>query len=164
MHGMFGIILNLHITSSHPRRTDSQLRRFATRAGARSSAPASVVKQTAPCSGAKDVIPKGHDMMRDPYPLRGADLSQWATPELNCELQIAVVPDLICQLQISVGNAGPQLRAPDGSPVAAWSWRCSRSQWATPDLNRELQIPVGNAGSQPRAPDPSGHCRTSTAR
>ena len=79
--------------------------------------------------------------------------SQWALPDLNCELQIAV------------GTAGPQPRAPDVR--------------ALPDLNCELQISMGTAGPQPRAPvgaatfrshqtlpglnrDLSGHCWTST--
>ena len=77
--------------------------------------------------------------------------SQWA------------LPDLMCELQIPVGNAGPQPRAPDPSGQRRTSTASSRSQWATPDLNGELPIPVGNAGPQPRAPDPSGQRRTSTA-
>ena len=62
--------------------------------------------------------------------------SQWASPDLNRELQI------------SAGTAGPQRRTPD--------------HWALPDLpdlTRELHISVGPAGPpQPRAPDLSGHC------
>ena len=53
-------ILKLHITSSHPQHLLRSVATFC--AGARSSAPAWVVKQTAPDSGAKDVIPKRHEM------------------------------------------------------------------------------------------------------
>eukprot|EP00435_Cladocopium_sp_Y103_P040005 s3120_g10.t2 len=74
--------------------------------------------------------------------------SQWA------------LPDLICQLQIAVGTAGPQ---PHPSGHCRTSTASSRSQWALADLNRELQIAVGIAGPEPRAPDRSGQCRTSTA-
>eukprot|EP00435_Cladocopium_sp_Y103_P017016 s1749_g4.t1 len=83
--------------------------------------------------------------------LLASSRSQWALPEL------------ICQLQIAVGTAGLHLPAPDRSGHCRTSAASSRSQWALPDFNRELQIPVGTAGLQPRAPDPSGHCRTSTA-
>eukprot|EP00435_Cladocopium_sp_Y103_P060378 s18_g22.t1 len=79
-------------------------------------------------------------------------ISQWA------------LPDLSCQLQIPVGTAGPQRRAPELSGQRRTSTASSRAQCATPDLNCELQIPVGNAGPQRRAPDPSGQRRTSTAR
>ena len=77
--------------------------------------------------------------------------SQWAQPDLHCELQIPV------------GTAGPPPRAPDPSGHCRTSTATSRSQWALPDLNRDFQIAVGTAGPQPRLPDRSGHCRTSTA-
>eukprot|EP00435_Cladocopium_sp_Y103_P048865 s805_g14.t1 len=56
---------------------------------------------------------------------------------------VKATPDLNRELLISVGNAGPQLRAPDPSGQRRSSTASSRSQWATPDLNRELQIPEG---------------------
>ena len=128
---------------------------------------------------------------RLPVGTRTGSRSQWALPDLNCELQISVgtagpqlrapdlsghcqtstassrsqwaLPDLNCEVQISVGTAGPQLRAPDLSGHCRTSTASSRSQWALPDLNCELQISVGTARPQLRAPDLSGHCRTSTA-
>ena len=79
--------------------------------------------------------------------------SQWASP------------DLICQLLIAVGLAGPHLPALDRSGPHRASTASSRSQWASPDLNRresercgprrtptgEIQIrsAVGPAGLQP---------------
>eukprot|EP00435_Cladocopium_sp_Y103_P018874 s2105_g4.t1 len=51
--------------------------------------------------------------------------SQWATPDLNREIQIPV------------DNAGSQPRAPDPDPSGQYRTSSSGSQWATPDLNRE---------------------------
>eukprot|EP00435_Cladocopium_sp_Y103_P009859 s2919_g2.t1 len=117
--------------------------------------------------------------------------SQWALPDLICQLQIAVgtagpqlrvpdrsghcrtsaasarsqwaLPDFSCDCQSAVGTAGLQPRAPDRSGHCRTSAASSRSQWALPDFSRELQIAVGTAGLQPRLPDGSGHCRTSAA-
>eukprot|EP00435_Cladocopium_sp_Y103_P066934 s49_g29.t1 len=91
-------------------------------------------------------------------------LDVFFSPEINEEDTRSqwALPDLICQIKIAVGTAGPQLRAPEPSGRRT-STASPRSQWALPDLNHEPQISASTAGPQPRAPDPSGHCRTSTA-
>ena len=87
--------------------------------------------------------------------------SQWASP------------DLLCQLLIAVDLAGPHLPALDRSGPRRTSTASSRSQWASPDLNgrkSERCAPprTSRAGPQPArfgalwaSPDPN---RTSTAR
>ena len=76
--------------------------------------------------------------------------SQWASPDLHCQLSIAV------------GLAGPPLPALDRSGPRRNSTASSRSQWASPDLNRresercgplrtslgEIRSTVGLAGPQ----------------
>ena len=63
--------------------------------------------------------------------------SQWASP------------DLICQLSIAVVLAGPHLPALGPSGPRRTSSASSWSQWASPDLHCQLSTAVGLAGPQP---------------
>ena len=66
-----------------------------------------------------------------------SQISQWALPDLNCELQIAV-------------GAGPQRRGADLSGRYRTSTASCRSQWALLDLNGEGQVSVGCRTRQPQ--------------
>eukprot|EP00435_Cladocopium_sp_Y103_P002284 s4094_g1.t1 len=109
------------------------------------------VRQCPLRSGAVDEAEEEEEKEKAEAEAGDGQLSQWALPDFNRELQIAV------------GTAGLDLPAPDPSGHCRASTASSRSQWALPDFICQLQIAVGTAGLQSRLPDRSGHCRTSTA-